>query len=240
MPRNSHFQFKQFIIRQDRCAMKVCTDACVFGAWIDVEAAERILDIGAGTGLLSLMAAQRSSGAVIHAVEIDPDAAAQALENKELSPYGDRIKVVNTAIQEFTTQPGYDLIITNPPFFQGDLRSPNHRKNGAHHAEFLTFEELLQSVDRLLKPEGRWAVLLPPDESAQLADMALRKGWITVSELLLYHEFTRKPLRRMTTFARKTENSESVFRSEIAIFEFDGKTHTVAFRKLLQDFYLNF
>lgn len=240
MARNTHFRFKQFAVHQDRCTMKVCTDACVFGAWVEAQSSLRILDIGTGTGLLSLMVAQRSPMATIDAIEIDEIAANQAAENCAQSPFADRISVILNAVQEYSPPYLYDFIFTNPPFFQEDLRSPDSKKNRAHHAESLSFTDLLVAVRRLLKADGRWAVLLPIDESKVLVTKAMIQGWVVVNDLTLYHDFTKRPLRRMTTFAFGTERDTTAHSAEIAIFESDGITHTVAFRKLLQEFYLLF
>jgi tRNA1Val (adenine37-N6)-methyltransferase len=240
MPRNSHFQFKQFTVQQDRCAMKVCTDACVFGAWAGAGKAKRILDIGTGTGLLSLMAAQRNYQACIDAVEIDSEAAAQARENAAGSPFAERIEVHQSPIQDFDPPYRYQSIVINPPFFQADLRSPDARINQAHHAESLTFPELLTAVARLLGVGGTWHVLLPPDESATLTNMAQVQGWEKEKELTLYHTLERKPFRVMSTFKGTPGRAQTTVSERLAIFEADGKTHTLAFRELLQEFYLNF
>jgi tRNA1Val (adenine37-N6)-methyltransferase len=240
MPRNSYFRFKQFTVNQARCAMKVCTDACVFGAWAGTLGAKRILDIGTGTGLLSLMAAQRNPRAQIDAVEIDADAAAQAQENARDSPFGERIDVFQTPVQDFIPPQRYNSILINPPFFQSDLRSPDARINQAHHAESLTFSELLTALARLLEAEGTWHVLLPPDESTVLINMAQAQGWEKEKELTLYHTFDRKPFRVMSTFKGTPARTQATVPEQLAIFEADGKTHTLAFRELLQEFYLNF
>lgn len=240
MPRNSYFQFKQFTMQQDHCAMKVCTDACVFGAWAGTLGAKRILDIGTGTGLLSLMAAQSNKDAHIDAVEIDPEAAEQARENVTGSPFAERIEVHQTPIQDFTPLHRYDSILINPPFFQSDLRSPDARINQAHHAESLTFSELLTAIARLLGVEGTWHVLLPPDESTLLTKMAFLQGWSKPRELTLYHTFNRKPFRVMSTFKGTLASIQTTVSERLAVFEADGKTHTLAFRELLQEFYLNF
>ena len=240
MPRNSHFQFKQFTVQQDRCAMKVCTDACVFGAWAGTLGAKRILDIGTGTGLLSLMAAQRNQTAQIDAVEIDPEAAEQARENVAGSPFAGRIQIHQTPIQDFDPLHRYDTILINPPFFQSDLRSPDARINQAHHAESLTFSELLTAVARLMGGGGTWHVLLPPEESTSLTKMAHAQGWEKEKELTLYHALDRKPFRVMSTFKGTPVCAQNAVSERLALFEADGKTHTLAFRELLQEFYLNF
>ena len=240
MAGNLFFRFKEFTVRQDRCAMKVCTDACTFGAIVDIHSAGRILDIGAGTGLLSLMAAQRNSGAFIDSVEIDKDAFEQAAENVEASPYADRIQVFQTAIQEF--QPGiqYDVIITNPPFFQSDLRSPSGKKNVAHHAETLSFDQLLHDAARLLKPDGSFYVLLPVDEAMIFQGKAEKKGWYLEREVLLKHNPVKKPFRSIMTLKIGHFADIQLDRSCIEVYGDNAKAYTPEFKKLLSPFYLIF
>lgn len=240
MARNSFFHFKQFRVEQDRCVMKVCTDACAFGAWADVSDAKRILDIGTGTGLLALMAAQRNPEALNDAVEIDKEAAQQAGENFQNSPFSSRINIFNSAIQNFIPGYQYDAILVNPPFFQNDLRSPDPKINQAHHAVNLTFDELLESVNKLLTNEGIWHILLPLEESKRLNMSAMGRGWLKQSELLLYHSFKHEPFRLMSTFSRNPANNEPTLSESLAIYEPEGTTYTLAFRQLLRDFYLKF
>lgn len=240
MPKNAHFQFKQFRIEQDRCAMKVCTDACVFGAWADHAGATRILDIGTGTGLLALMAAQRSESSQIDAVEIDAEAAIQARENTQNSPFAHRIQVHHAAVQDFAPAYRYDSIIVNPPFFQRDLRSQDTATNRAHHAVTLDFSALLIALARLLEEDGRWHALLPPAESEVLAELAATNGWILDRELILSHDDHHVPFRVMRTFSRKKTDEKALLSETLSIYESGSTTYTLAFRQLLQDFYLNF
>jgi len=157
---NSYFQFKQFTIHQDRSTLKVSTDSCIFGAWVAKTCPEcfplpplepalslpkgvgGVLDIGAGTGLLMLMLAQQWSGA-IDGIEIDKDTSEQAMENIQASPWGDRLQVSHGDILSATLPAAYDLIISNPPFYEGDLTSPARHKNLAKHDAGLTLEGLL-------------------------------------------------------------------------------------------------
>jgi tRNA1Val (adenine37-N6)-methyltransferase len=240
MARNTHFQFKQFTVQQDQCAMKVCTDACVLGAWVHVENADRILDIGTGTGLLSLMVAQRNTYAAIDAVEIEAEAFYQAGENVANSPFKERITLFHSAIQDFESEHLYDLIICNPPFFQSDLRSPEEKINLAHHAETLDFHELLDSVQRLLKPEGRFAVMLPVEEGSRFKELASSQNWHLNHELTLFHQPDKKAFRLLMEFqgAEATIHAETT--SDLNIYEADGVTHDAKFRELLKDFYLKF
>jgi tRNA1Val (adenine37-N6)-methyltransferase len=177
---NTYFRFRQFSVHQERTAMKVCTDACLFGAWVANELRnekiDRILDVGAGTGLLSLMLAQVSS-AMIDAVEIDDDAFDQAKENFNTSPWKERLSVFHTAIQEFAPAFKYDLIISNPPFYQHDLKSDDNRRNIALHGTTLTFDELLICFRRLLKPGGKAAVLIPFNRSEKFEKQIAGTGY---------------------------------------------------------------
>jgi tRNA1Val (adenine37-N6)-methyltransferase len=247
MPRNHSFRFKQFTIQQDRCAMKVCTDACVLGAWAVVNSqvnagtlstSTRILDIGTGTGLLSLMVAQRYPRVWVDAVELDAAAAAQARENVAASPFAERVRVLSTSIQAFEPEVPYDCLITNPPFYQSDLRSPDAGINQAHHAQELGFTDLLNAVTRLLKKSGVWNVLLPVEESEQLRLLAGAQGWVPFRELLLTHQPGRRPFRKLSTYVYGEKETVTNTEKELFIYETDGRTYSSSFRGLLEDFYL--
>lgn len=240
MARNSFFRFKQFTVNQDKCAMKVCTDACVLGAWADLEGSGKILDIGTGTGLLALMVAQRNTFSEIDAVELDPDAFSQAVGNVEKSAFHSRINVVNSSIQDFVTDEKYECIITNPPFFQSDLLSPHVKKNQAHHAVSLSFDELLISMERLLSQTGRYNILLPTDESEIFNKKVAGLGWVMSRKLILCHDPTKKPFRQLMTFQRNQTIGLQVVIENLYIFEKDGKTYSPEFKELMKDFYLIF
>src|SRR5690242_10504161 len=176
---NDYCQFKQFLIKQDKCAMKVCTDACLFGAFAAnclPITAHRLLDIGTGTGLLALMLAQKNENVKIDAVEIDEAAAQQAKENFDNSPWEERLNVYHTSIQQFinSTQNKYDVIICNPPFFENDLKSENKQRNLALHSDALSLEELVSVVDELLKEEGNFFCLLPYHRTKYFEELLLK------------------------------------------------------------------
>jgi len=231
------FAFKQFTIRQERTAMKVCTDACVLGAYADV-LGERILDIGTGTGLLALMAAQRNWDAVVDAVEVDDAAFEQAWANVTASPFASRVHVLHGRIQDFGVDGGcYDRILTNPPFYTNHLRSPDAAVNRALHTDELPFPELVDAVVRLLSPDGQWWVLLPPYETQKLIELAAGSGLKPFRKLSLRHH-ERKPVFRVITGFSFCP--ESLTEQHLDIYESDGRTYTVAFRNLLRDFYLIF
>lgn len=168
---NPFFQFKQFTIRHDKCAMKVGTDGVLLGAWTGIESCNRILDIGTGTGLIAMMLAQRSK-AVIDAIDIDAEACLQAQENAESSPFAERIKIRHSALSDFAqTDTGlYDLIVSNPPYFVDSLKCPDQKRNTARHTDTLTLEDLLQDSRKLLAPQGRIALILPYDQKERLTD----------------------------------------------------------------------
>jgi tRNA1Val (adenine37-N6)-methyltransferase len=157
------FRFKHFIIKQERAAMKVCTDSCLFGSLIDSENIKNALDIGCGTGLLSLMVAQKNLKIQITALEIDQNAVFDAAENIHESPFLNQITLHHQTVQDFAKKSNekFDLIFCNPPFFQNNLKSDKIEKNIAHHAETLTFDDLAESIDVLLEEKGSaWILLL--------------------------------------------------------------------------------
>lgn len=173
---NEYFRFKKFTIRQDRTAMKVGTDGVLLGAWASLCPADRILDIGTGTGLLALMAAQRNSSAQIDAVEINEAAAAQAGENIADSPWTDRITVYPQPIQEFSPGKKYQHILCNPPFFVRSTPAPDKERNTARHCQELSHAELIRSVAALLETGGRFSLILPPGEAVLFRKEAATNG----------------------------------------------------------------
>lgn len=230
------FRFKQFTIHQDRTAMKVCTDACLLGAFADV-AGERILDIGTGTGLLALMAAQRNPLAIIDAVEVDEAAFGQAAENVANSPFNERIRMWPGRIQGFTSPHSYHRILTNPPFYTNHLRSPDVAVNRALHTDELPFLELVEAVRRLLKPDGQWWVLLPPYETGILVELAATVGLTPFQQVHLRHNDRKPAFRTITGFAR---HQQTISTDTLTIYESNGNVYTLAFQALLRDFYLIF
>lgn len=231
--------------------MKVCTDACVLGAYADVSG-QNILDIGTGTGLLALMAAQRNSLAKIDAVEVDESAIEQASENIAASPFSERVRVWPGRIQDFKPDTCYDRILTNPPFYTNHLRSPDATVNRALHTNELSFTDLLDAVARLLKPDGQWWVLLPPYEMEQLTKLARAIGLQPSRQLHLQHNANKPVFRVVTGFVFRAMEVGTIHPAAtsvvatnswpdlLTVYEPDNRTHTPAFRALLRDFYLIF
>lgn len=236
---NDFFQFKHFRIEQAACAMKVSTDACVLGAAAAVQGAGRILDVGTGTGLLALMAAQRNPTAQIEAVEIDAPAAAQARQNAAVSPWAGRLRVHHLSLRDFAaTQPApFDHILSNPPFFRHSLRSPDAQRTAARHADdTLSFAELAGFAARFLAPGGPLTVLLPPAEMQEFEQQAQQAGLLPLSRLVLHHRPGSKPLRHVTAFGRLAQPLSS---TELFLHDAD-EAYSAPFRQLLRDFYLAF
>ena len=220
--------------------MKVCTDACVLGAWADINGAERILDIGSGTGLLALMVAQRNPLAKIDGVELDRSAYLQAVENVNESLFKAQISVLNSSIQQFSPTYKYDCIVTNPPFFQSDLLSPNDLKNAAHHAVTLSFDDLLHALDRLLTENGSFHILLPVEEALLFFKKATVLNWNLSRKLILHHNKLKNPFRQLMTFKRKDLIENQTIEENLYIYNAGSGSYTSEFKDLLKDFYLIF
>ena len=236
---NDYFQFQQFRIGQAACAMKVSTDACLLGAVTDLTGATRLLDIGTGTGLLALMAAQRHPGVPIEAIEIDEAAAAQAAENVAASPWASRIRVQPLSLAAYAaTQPApFSHIICNPPFFQQSLRSPDAARSTARHTapDTLSFTELARFAADFLAENGLLTVLLPPIEMATFAQEAQRVGLPPATRLVVRHRAGSRVLRHIVGFRQA---AGLVVETELAIRATEGEEYSTAFRALLAGFYL--
>lgn len=236
---NAWFQFKQFTVTQDKCAMKVTTDACIQAAWTPIGVqTERVLDIGTGTGLLSLMLAQRQPTAKIDTVEYDPDAAEQAIENFKASPWEQRVQLTNCDIKDYYPAARYDLIICNPPFFSNSLLSGRESKDRARHDISLSQKELAHVVRRLLAPQGRFSILLPFTEYQLWTEAAAVEGLTETMCLHVKHTPTSAVKRVVGIFERKVARAQPT--PGILIIRNDENAYTSDFQRLLAPFYLAF
>jgi tRNA1Val (adenine37-N6)-methyltransferase len=235
---NTYFSFKQFTIHQDACAMKVTTDAALFGAWCAAEIAthhslkQKLLDIGTGTGLLSLMVAQQAD-VTIDAVEIDKNAALQAAKNVRESPYAGRIIVTEKDINSFKGT-GYDVIVSNPPFYEGELEGPRAQKNTAHHGRSLNWETLFSLIGKKLTAGGCFFLLLPFKRKNEIGPLFEQNRLFAHKLVFVKQTTAHAPFRIMLSgsFARAETNTY-----EIAIRD-EANTYTPEFVELLQPFYL--
>lgn len=232
---NSYFQFQQFTIHQDRCAMKVSTEACILGAWARFENPGRILDIGTGTGLLSLMLAQRYS-CLIDGVEIDHEAAGQAKENVSSSPWSDRLQIHHADILEFqrSISHQYDLIVCNPPFFKDHQKSNTTRKNLAlHESEAFDKKKLLSVLQALLAEVGHAFVLYPEVEAMDLEHQLGNFDLKCSKKLIIRNQPEGSVFRvimQIDRFAAQTKNELMSIRI--------GDDYSRKMKLLLRDYYL--
>jgi|WetSurMetagenome_2_1015567.scaffolds.fasta_scaffold01727_9 tRNA1Val (adenine37-N6)-methyltransferase len=234
---NNYFNFKQFRISQQASAFKVGTDGVLLGAYAGIDGAETILDIGSGTGLISLMIAQRSN-ANITALEPDYDSYLQTCENVSLSPWSDRISVRNSSLQDFDNDGHkFDLIVTNPPYFQNSLKNPDSRKSSARHNDTLTTGALLTGVMKLMKDDGHLQMILPYVEGnifiAEAAGAGLYCNSILKIKPLPSAEVRRLIMRFSKIHMKPAENFLTIGH---------GKRHefTQDYINLTKDFYLKF
>ena len=231
------FQFKHFTIQQDRCAMKVGTDSVLLGAWTPIDNQPfSILDIGAGTGILSLMLAQRSNAEQIDAIEIDEEAYEQCVENFENSPWGDRLFCFHAGLDEFVEEPEdeYDLIISNPPFYTDDYKSENAARDIARFEDALPFEDLLEAADLLLSEKGIFSVILPYKEETKFIDLAKEFELYPFKITRVKGTPTTEIKRSLLAFSR----IEKAILNDELIIETARHQYTEDYIALTKDFYL--
>ena len=242
------FQFRRFEVHDARCAMKVGTDGVLLGAW--AEGGRHILDIGTGTGLIALMMAQRFGEARVVGIDIDAAACEQARENVAASPFADRIEIVNLSLQAYrkTWQEyaktassdtdeavRFDAIVSNPPFFEHSLRSPDSRRSVARHADSLPFSDLFDSVSQLLSDNGVFNVVIPVEKMENFCANAYLSGFY-ISRKYLVKTIPSKPAKRCLLTFRK-HLPETLEQKEVCLQNEDG-SRSEWYRDLTADFYL--
>lgn len=238
---NTYFQFKQFRINQARSAMKVTTDACLFGAWMAhclKDRAGEALDIGTGTGLLSLMLAQKSA-MMIHAVEMEPGAAAEAGENIRMSPFSNRIKLMegNILDENILSEKKFDVVFSNPPFYENDLLSPDTDRNLAWHQQSLPLDDLLQQIGRRMAAHGEFFLLLPARSWPSL-QVRLAKQNLQLTELLRIRQTPgHSPFRLLLRGTHSAQPGLHMQEKEWPIRD-ETNQYSPEFIFLLKEFYL--
>ena len=234
------FKFKEFIVEQDKVAMKVGTDAVLLGAWCSVDKyPNTILDIGAGSGVIALMIAQRSDAMTIDAVEVDEKAYEQAVENFEKSDWGDRLYCYNATFQEFADEIAaeeerYDLIVSNPPFYTDNFESEDVSRNKARFTSSLSFEELLVGVSKILSENGIFSTIIPFKEEMNFINIA-KEHHLFLNKVCRVQGNKKSEVKRsLLAFSfQKTELEETHLIIELARHQY-----TEDYIQLTKDFYL--
>lgn len=217
---NHWFQFRHFLIVQSSAAMKVGTDSLVLGSRIKPPEGGLILDIGTGTGILSLMMAQKSS-ALIHAVEINPEACQDAATNFQSSPWANRLFLHQLSIQDFANHPDFanlqfDCILSNPPYFANSLPSSSEKRNLARHNQTLTRLDLIRVVGKLLAPNGSFHLILPFDQADTFSNTALISSLFEFNRLIIKPTKHKAPNRVVLSFGKekKSKSTENIILRE--------------------------
>ena len=240
---NSYFQFKQFLVNQEQCAMKVTTDACLFGAWAANKIAKldipsrQILEIGTGTGLLSLMLAQSTEGNIV-GIEIDQQAYEQAKENIKSSPWAERIKLIHGDAGNYNFQVCYDVVISNPPFYENELKAANKQKNIAHHDEGMLLPQLLDLISDTLSTSGRFYIMFPAKRKTELQKILAEKEMEIQTIATIRQSVNHGLFRVFFEGSLKSTHCREIVHEEIIIRNETG-SYSPEFTELLKPYYLN-
>lgn len=231
---NNYFQFKKFKIVQDGCAMKVGTDGCLLGGWFDCSQSRNILDVGSGSGLIAIMAAQRCN-ATVTGVEIDSDAAIQATENVNNSPWSDRIRIINEDLLSYTTAERFDTIVSNPPYFVNSLKCDNDARTTARHSDTLSNNDFFRKCKELLTEEGKISIIIPSDISTDWQEVAKSNGFHT--SRITHIKTTPDKMAKRVLIEFSTCKPQEMF-EETLILEKKRGVYSDEAQNILKDFYL--
>ena len=230
-----YFEFKQFTIHQECCAMKVGTDGTLLGAWASVPTGIcRILDIGTGTGLIALMMAQRYPEAEVTGIDMDREAVSQAMANAVASPFSHRVQITQADIADFSVEP-FDAIVCNPPYFVDSLVCPDSARTLARHTSSLPYKTLMQSVKRLLKDDGLFSVIIPVDCRSQLLSEAALAGLVLSKECAIKTTPKKTPKRCLMEFRKQPV---AFVNTSTEVLETDNGQRSVWYHHITKDFYL--
>lgn len=228
MRQSEGFRFKQFYVRHDRCAMKVGTDGVLLGAWAPATG-DRILDVGTGSGLIARMLMQRCEGAEVDAIDIDEAAVEQAKENG--------VRAYKARLQDWSRQL-YDLVVSNPPYFQNSLKNPDKGREMARHTDTLSYEDLVRHSARLLKQGGCLALILPAEAEAEIRQLAATEDLYLTHATRVYSKEGKKPKRVLMAFRFKISNFKSQIVEDSLVLENEHGGRSEAYQELTKDFYL--
>lgn len=230
----SVFRFKQFEVQQDDLVFKIGTDGLLLGCWTEVSPPKHILDIGTGTGLIALICAQRFPSVDIEALDLNPAAVELAKYNFEQSPWKSHLTASHTDLSHFSSDKKFDLIISNPPFFENRLKSGKSTKDLARHNDHLPFEILVQKVKELLTPNGTFSTILPLDEYQTFLEIAKQHALFPYRECVVKGNPTSSPKRVIAQFGLTQKN----LKKEALTVERSRHVYTEDFIALAKDFLL--
>ena len=234
---NPYFKFKKFTVYHDKCAMKVGTDGVLLGAWVDVSHAKQIVDVGTGSGLIALMLAQRNPCAEILGIDIDAKAVLQASENFESSPFKGRLSVQHLSFDKWVKAANekVDAIISNPPFFQNSLQSPDASRTLARHSDSLSLESLFRESKKRLTDNGSLSLILPYDQKNNALQVADENKWSLSRITTVFPTPNADPKRVLMDFSLQFK---SYSQENQLIIEESRHVYTADFVLLAKDFYL--
>ena len=227
------FKFKQFKIAQDKCAMKVGTDGILLGAWTKAKNPQKILDIGTGTGLIAMMMAQRFKNATIKAIEIELNASQQANENFQNNPWSNRLSVENITLQKFQHPFLFDLIVSNPPYFENNLKTSTKQRTLARHTDALSFETLIECSSKLLNKNGTLSIILPSQNKSKLEKLA-NNYQLHLNRLCWVKGTKKSTIKRAMMQLSFQEKS---IEENMLVIEKKRHVYTKAYTNLCKDFY---
>lgn len=235
---NSYFQFKQFTVFHDKCAMKVGTDGVLLGAWTRVEGMSDVLDVGTGTGLIALMITQRNPQARVVAIDVDEDAAGQARMNIANSPFSDRITVEHMEFRQFVQLHSrrFDLVVSNPPYFSDSLLPADVARAKAKHSVSLSLHDLLFAARGCLKDYGTLSLILPYDRREELHGLCVEHLFYVKRETVVYPLPSREPKRLLVELTMRQTGQPEI---NSLVIETDRHHYTEDFSSLVRDFYLH-
>ncbi|ERJ60574.1 tRNA1(Val) (adenine(37)-N6)-methyltransferase [Sphingobacterium paucimobilis] len=233
----SVFKFKEFDVNQEGCAMKINTDGVLLGAMVESCEPSRILDVGSGTGVISLMLAQRFPNAVVDAVDIDETAYRRTLENFQASGFSARMCAHDGDFETVPTEAAYDLIVSNPPFYVNALHNPDPRKRVARHTDLAFFKRLITFADRRLSAGGKLQLILPIDLSEDILQYTDKEGLLLVKEVVVRSFAYSEPIRKIMFFSK--DRNVPTERNDFVIYEQKG-IYSEEYQTLLKPFFLAF
>lgn len=233
----SYFEFKKFRIYHDRCAMKVGTDGVLLGSWAKVDTSQRILDIGCGSGVVALMAAQRSESAQVVGVELDAQAAKQAAENCSASPFAHRLCVICADIADYNDENKFDCILSNPPFFEESVLPPDTRRATARHTHGLSITSLISHATRLMRPQALFQVILPYSSKSSFIEKCALKGLYLTKQTEVITREGKLPKRVLLSFIN-APHTQTADCNELVLLDKDSNQRSKAYSALTEDFYL--